>query len=214
MIGGTCEADQVYKTLHAWASGFQAARQFRNRFMTDADRKRLKQECPQWERLPAFALGMALYGYSEVRAVVEIGSQLGQINETTRQWLLREFREAPENGESVQSWAQSVMGLVIDGSKREAYWNKEWINVRWSSCLWDYFLLLAVRAKESKGIDVTDVGAEGRSNRLNDRRSRLKALRGFPWSLLELIREDGSRRQRLHVGPQDIHLFHLERFRN
>ena len=125
-------------------------------------------------------------------------------------WLLREIGESSDALEAIDQ-ATLAGALVLTEQPREAYWNGQPIDVDWEKhdALWVFLLKLAQRAKAGLPIDACVFGEQVDPDIVTKRKSRLRALQGFPRELSEMIEVVGVATQQLVLPPERIRIFEV-----
>jgi hypothetical protein len=156
---------------------------------------------------------MRLHGVTKDRAVLDLARSLYLIEENTHRWLLRETGECSDDSEEDLKVALERADLVLTEQPRAVYWKGEELDVPWERhpALWEYFLTLCERAKQSRGVDAADFGDHNKPDNHIKLKSRIKKQVGFPKELGERIRSYRGGAQKLDVTPLQICIIQGER---
>lgn len=190
---------------------FSSAEYLYRAVLSDAERERLLESPPapaEGNYGVCVRIWQALYGGSDLHALLNAARATGCLSEADRRWLLREYdvEEDPLAGFTVTFPADT---LVIRLWPRTAYWNRELIDVRWADhgTSWDYLWQLADRSRMGVFLESRDMSRDSQDPKyLSKLKSRLKKTPGFPASLISKI-DDDSRRHRLKLSRDQIRIY-------
>jgi hypothetical protein len=206
------QAQEEFQTTAARIQSKAAALRLWEWVLTDAERQRLGGDlAAAWCRLGTVGMWQRLRGVSVVRAVADVGLELGLIDERRHRWLLRAAGEVHDDAEAAIQQAVASGGLVLVERPRAVYWNCEAVPVDWDrhGALWDYFWELCRHAKAGRPIDQMTFPAAADPAVVTKYRHRLVAQRNFPRSLAARIQPAGRHAQKLQLSPDQVRLFEL-----
>lgn len=201
------ELDRNRHRLRALVS----AQRIWDRTFTPAEREQLGGNFEQayTDCKGTIGMWMKVRGVSLPRAIIEAAFALPVIDDTTRQWLLREISEGPKSLEDQLQEAIAAGNLVLVERPRQIYWKGNLIEVDWNrnSALWNFMWILCEQARTGAGVDYTLFGEEIDSAYVSKTKNRLRNTDDFPSDLANLIRPVGRGTQKLNVPKDQITLF-------
>lgn len=188
------------------------------------------------EHRTAVGMWKYVYGGSFQKAVIEVGKEIGVLEENRREWLLREAGEPSDNPgdtqaeaifrddratqreprqispklEGAQSKAIDQGGLVIERSSRSVYWRRELIDVDWwrKHCKsWGFLVLACEHAQRNETIDRLSFGDKSRKNIVTQEKWCLKNIPGFPKKIIDYFQYAGSGTQKFAIPKGKLRIF-------
>lgn len=159
------------------------------------------------------AVGMwrHLRGVSAPRAVVDVGVRVGLLDADRGRVLLQVLGEEPTDPDEAVAAAVAGGGLVLVEFPRQAYWEREPVDVDWGrhtaswSLLWEF----ARAAKAGEAVDkLTLQGGNSKDPRYLDKlKCRMVNAAGFPASLADRVVLAGRGTYLLKLAPSRIRVF-------
>lgn len=203
--------------------------------LTPSDKDRLGGDFDHaWQTFGTIGMWMKLRGVSRWRAIIEVAATLQLVNETIRNWLLRDVAGIEKDGgqradgaaietitEALSVNADEALeravkssALVLVESPRSAYWRGEKIEISWQRrpARWDFFWTLCQVAKHGKSIDDTMFGDDVAPGYAAKTKCTLGKTPEFPEELHALIVPAGRGSLKLNLAKNEIRLFETESF--
>jgi len=184
-----------------------------DQLLTEDDRRRLGGDLVAAFRARGTVTNwMTLRGVSEVRAIIDVASQLNCISALTRDWLLRETGETPATIEQAIAAAVTSADVVLVERPRTFYWRGSLVDVDWNSAnaFWVFVATVCERAKAGAGVDHTDFGKDLQPDYVSKIKSKLYELPNMPQAFVDGITACGRSTQKLDLPPQSIRLFRIK----
>ena len=190
-----------------------SAQRMWDRMLIEKDRERLGGDLQQayWAHGTA-GMWMKLHGVALERAVIDVAFGIGCLDQSTRDWLLREVGQRDGDSQRTVDEALLQSKLVLIDQPRQAFWNGEPIEIDWDkeAALWSLFLELCQKSKRSQAVKADDLSEKMTPSAFSTRKGRLVNHAGFPPTLAILIDSKPGGGYQLTLPQQDIRIFLVE----
>lgn len=204
---------QELRTQYLRIKSFDSAQRMWERLLTEKDRERLGGDLEQaYLTLATAGMWMKLRGVTLERAVVDVAYGIGCMDQSTRDWLLREIGQRHEDSQRTVDEAMLQNRLVVIEKPRQAFWNGEPFEIDWDKepALWSLFLELCQKSKRSQPVKAEDLAEKMTPSAFSTRKGRLVNHPGFPKTMIDVVESKPGGGYQLNLQPQDIRIFLVE----
>lgn len=165
--------------------------------LSAAERKRLGGDLKQAFRCHGRTLGMwiKLHGVSPRRAILDVAQRIELISAAAYERLLDNLGEAGSDLEARVRNVKSSHRLVLVESRREIYFENEWIPIKWHryDTKWRFMQKLIQYAPTVRAVDRKEINDKSEDVAyLSKLVSELSCFKGFPPKLRDLITFTGK----------------------
>ena len=203
-------AGELWQRARAYAVSYMGARFLWERRLRPEERQKLGATLDDAINAHENAVKMwrKLYPVSEARATIEVARRIEFLTEFDADLLLREVGELPRDPEEAKDLAIERGDLVLVRHSREVFWNGEQVSEHWfkKGEEWEFLLVACEHAMRNESLDRWSFGEGAHADAVSKKKSRLKAVSGFPPEIVRFFKVTGKRTQKFTLDAERIHI--------